>query len=102
MCLVSCLFGEDKEILFPKLDAKKDLLRFSDIALKFLEVNGLQAKIMKTEQEAREFFKKENSHDLWPCYFFESDTTGEKEAEEFFTNKETVDWQRFQSFELSI
>ena len=29
---------------------------------------------------------------------FESDTTGEKEAEEFFTNKETVDWQRFQSF----
>ena len=98
LCLVSCLFGEDKEILFPKLDAKKDLLRFSDIALKFLEVNGLQAKIMKTEQEAREFFKKENSHDLWPCYFFESDTTGEKEAEEFFTNKETVDWQRFQSF----
>ena len=31
-----------------------------------------------------------------PATFFESDTTGEKEAEEFFTNKETVDWQRFQ------
>ena len=98
LCLVSCLFGEDREILFPKLDAKKDLLRFSDIALKFLEINGLKPKLMKTEQEAREFFAKENGKDLWPCYFFESDTTGEKEAEEFFTNKEIVDWQRFQSF----
>ena len=31
----------------------------------------------------------------WPCYFFKSDTTGEKDFEEFFTNKEDLDMERF-------
>jgi hypothetical protein len=33
----------------------------------------------------------------WPCYFFASDTTGEKDFEEFFTHAETLDLQRFAS-----
>ena len=32
----------------------------------------------------------------WPCYFFK-DTSGEKDYEEFFTNKEEVDFNRFKS-----
>jgi len=32
----------------------------------------------------------------WPCYFFESDTTGEKDFEEFFTDAESVEWERYQ------
>ena len=31
----------------------------------------------------------------WPCYFFKSDTTGEKDFEEFFTDNEDLDMQRF-------
>ena len=31
----------------------------------------------------------------WPCYFFNSDTTGEKDFEEFFTDQETLDMERF-------
>jgi len=31
----------------------------------------------------------------WPCYFFLSDTTGEKEAEEFYSQGEAVDLGRF-------
>ena len=33
----------------------------------------------------------------WPCYFFESNTTGEKDFEEFFTNHENLDMNRFSS-----
>lgn len=32
---------------------------------------------------------------LWPCLFTESDTTGEKDFEEFFTESETLDMARF-------
>ena len=31
----------------------------------------------------------------WPCLFTASDTTGEKDAEEFFTEHEHLDLQRF-------
>ena len=33
----------------------------------------------------------------WPCYFFKSDTTGEKDFEEFFTTDEKLDLNRFNS-----
>ena len=33
----------------------------------------------------------------WPCYFFKSDTTGEKDFEEFFTDNETLDMKRFEN-----
>lgn len=31
----------------------------------------------------------------WPCYFFANDTTGEKDFEEFFTDREECDTDRF-------
>ena len=33
----------------------------------------------------------------WPCYFFETDTSGEKNFEEFFTDKEILDLLRFEN-----
>ena len=33
----------------------------------------------------------------YPVYFFKSDTTGEKDFEEFFTDKETLDMERFEN-----
>ncbi|MCY1560866.1 hypothetical protein D9M68_980560 [compost metagenome] len=34
---------------------------------------------------------------MWPCFFAASDTTGEKDFEEFFTENETLDLERFQN-----
>ena len=31
----------------------------------------------------------------WPCLFIDSDTTGEKDFEEFFTENETLDMTKF-------
>ena len=33
----------------------------------------------------------------WPCLFTPSDTTGEKDFEEFFTTQETLDLERFKN-----
>lgn len=33
----------------------------------------------------------------WPCYFFKSNTTGEKDFEEFYTDQEDLDLQRYNS-----
>ena len=94
LCLMSCIFGENRDIFFPKLSADLNLITFSEIAVKYLKEKGLEPLICKTEDEARMFVKKENK-DKWPCLFTKSDTTGEKDFEEFFTENETLDMERF-------
>ena len=34
----------------------------------------------------------------WPCLFTSSDTTGEKDFEEFYTHDEVLDMNRFENF----
>jgi len=102
LCLMSCIFGENRDIFFPKLSEKLHLITFADIAVKYLENLGYEPYICESEDEARNFFiqnskfKIQNSKQ-WPCYFFESDTTGEKDFEEFFTDAETLDMDKFQN-----
>lgn len=96
LCLLSCMFGSDKEILFPKL-SKTDLITFSDLATKFLETSGFAPLVLNSEEEARNFcFEGRNTND-WPCYFFDSDTTGEKQVEEFYSETENIYLDYFSS-----
>jgi UDP-N-acetylglucosamine 4,6-dehydratase len=97
LCLMSCLLGENRDIFFPKLSEKLHLITFADIAVKYLEKLGYEPYFCKTEDEARELSKTLPDEGKWPCYFFSSDTTGEKDFEEFFTDKETLDMQRFEN-----
>ena len=54
-----------------------------------------QAVICATEEEARLGVKGPRSKQKWPVYFFDSDTTGEKDFEEFYTDQELLDMERF-------
>ena len=96
LCLMSCVFGENRDIFFPKLSADFNLITFSEIAKKYLKEKGLEPLICKTEDEARELAKMENKGQ-WPCLFAKSDTTGEKDFEEFFTDNEMLDMDRFKN-----
>ena len=88
--------AKDKEILFPKLDSNLNLIKFSNIAKLFLKEKGYSVFECKSEDEARNSMNMvENGS--WPCYFFKSDTTGEKDFEEFFTTDEKLDLNRFNS-----
>ena len=95
LCLMSCVFGENRDIFFPKLSENLHLITFSDIAVRYLKEKGLEPVFCKTEEEAREFAKTLPQGNKWPCLFTSSDTTGEKDFEEFFTENEILNMERF-------
>lgn len=95
LCLMSCLFGENRDIFFPKLEHDLNLITFSDIAIKYLRNLGYEPVECETEEEARKSVDKLKKDHKYPVYFFTSDTTGEKDYEEFYTDNETIDMNRF-------
>ena len=95
LCLASLVLGEQREIFFPKLDAGLSLLTFSDIAVRFLAVNGYEAQQVASEDEARARTEELIARRKWPCYFFDSDTSGEKPFEEFYSETDDVEFGRF-------
>ena len=97
LCLMSCIFGENRDIFFPKLSENLHLITFADIAVKYLEQKGLEPLLCNTEEEARDQEKSQLKKGQWPCLFTTSDTTGEKDFEEFFTESEVLDMERFES-----
>ena len=97
LCLMSCLLGENRDIFFPKLSEQLHLTTFSDIAERYIKNLGYESYQCSTEQEARERSDELITSKRWPCYFFKSDTSGEKDFEEFFTDKEILDMDRFQN-----
>jgi FlaA1/EpsC-like NDP-sugar epimerase len=95
LCLMSCIFGENRDIFFPKLSEQLHLISFAEIAVKYLEQLGYEPYLCSSEDEARELMDTMPDEGKWPCLFTDSDTTGEKDFEEFFTDKETLDMERF-------
>jgi len=105
ICLMSCIFGENRDIFFPKLSEALHLITFAEIAERYLEQLGYKPFLCKTEEEARGFFENNTLQsdenrmltdvEAWPCLFTSSDTTGEKDFEEFFTENEILDMERF-------
>lgn len=97
LCLMSCIFGENGDIFFPKLSESLHLVTFAEIAIRYLKQNGYAPHLCETEEEARELAKTLPAKGKWPCLFSKSDTTGEKDFEEFFTENETLDMNRFKN-----
>jgi FlaA1/EpsC-like NDP-sugar epimerase len=95
LCLLSGLLGENRDIFFPKLSEKLHLITFSEIAVRFLREHGYEPYECASEDEARDRAEELIAKKQWPCYFFKSDTTGEKDFEEFFTDNENLDMGRF-------
>ena len=97
LCLLSCIFGNNRDIFFPRLNKKNHLNTFEELAIKFLTDSGYKPLICKTEADAREIASKNQKTNLWPCYFSDSETTGEKSVEEFYTINEKVELNSFDS-----
>jgi len=98
ICLFASVMGRSGDIFFPKLDPKKDMVEFSEIALSLLKHFELEAEICKTEEEARiKATQLGKSSKIYPVYFFDSDTSGEKPYEEFFTDTEDLDMGLFRN-----
>ena len=87
LCLLSGILGDNRDIFFPKLSEQLHLTRFSDIAVRYLSERGYTPYECESEEEARFRRAELISQKLWPCYFFISNTTGEKDFEEFFRSR---------------
>ena len=97
LCLLSGLLGDNRDIFFPKLSEKLHLITFSEIAVRYLRTRGFEPYQCESEDEARDRAEELIANKQWPCYFFKSDTTGEKDFEEFFTDNEDLDMERFET-----
>ena len=96
LCMMSCLFGNNRDIFFPKLSFELNLVTFSSIAEKYLRNLGYEPVQCETEQEARERVAELKAKHQYPVYFFSSDTTGEKDFEEFYVEGEDLDFDRYE------
>ena len=96
ICLLATFLGESGNIFFPKLDFHKDQIYFKEIALDFLNENGFEPELAKSEKDAKEFdFVKYPTK--YPIYFFKTDTSGEKTYEEFYTEEEDYNIKKYDS-----
>lgn len=97
LCLMSTIFGENREIFFPKMSEQLHLITFAEIAIRYLEQLGYTPYLCSDESEARALMKTLPQQKKYPCLFHSSDTTGEKDFEEFFTKNEVLNVNRYQN-----
>jgi len=97
MCLFSALLGKNQDVFIPHPQAGLNLEGFKGIAERYLAEQGFEPVQCASEEEARNRFSELVQKNQWPCYFFTSDTSGEKPYEEFFTDDEIVDLNTFTS-----
>ena len=97
ICLLACMLGANREIFFPKL-AEAQMMTFDAIGTELLKAHGYEALECASDAEAidRAEDLKKGSH-LYPVHYSVSDTSGEKPFEEFVTDIETADMERFSS-----
>ena len=96
ICLLATFLGDSGNIFFPKLDFHKDQIYFKDIALDFLKEEGLEPIYMNSEKEAKEY-NIDSNLGKYPIYFFNTDTSGEKTYEEFYTEEEDYNLDKYNS-----
>lgn len=95
ICLLACILGQSGDIFFPKL-ADDKLTSFKDITLQFIQESGKTPAIMPDETTAKSYLNNHEAGEAYPIYFFDSNTSGEKLYEEFYTEEDEVDFNTFQ------
>jgi nucleoside-diphosphate-sugar epimerase len=96
ICLLACILGQSGDVFFPKLDMELDLKPFTLVVERLLANLGYTLDICASEQEARDKALALTSQSTaYPVYYFNSETSGEKHFEEFYTETETLDMQSF-------
>ena len=112
ICMLACVLGKGGEVFFPKL-GEDQMLTFSEICDEFVKAEGFEKKECASDKEAMAYaanmnfdavaepveaprpFDKLRGRPEYPVVYFKSDTTGEKEYEEFYVPGEKIDIERF-------
>ena len=97
ICMLSCILGENRAIFFPKLE-EAQMMTFDSIATALLKEHGYDALLCDSDEEAIQKAAEFKAGDRsYPVHYSGSNTSGEKAFEEFVTDTETADMDRFRS-----
>lgn len=97
ICMLACILGKNGEIFFPKLGEEK-MKTFSSICDDFIKAMGYEKLEFSSDEEAKQYAANMKPGDRkYPVVYFNSDTTGEKDFEEFYVDGEAKDMDRFSS-----
>lgn len=97
ICMLACVLGKNGEIFFPKLGEEK-MKTFSSICDDFIKEMGYEKLECSSDEEAKKYAANMKPEDRnYPVVYFNSDTTGEKDFEEFYVEGEAKDLDRFSS-----
>lgn len=102
ICLLASVLGSNREIFFPKLE-EATMMTFAEIGTELLKAHGYDVLKCDSDEEAidkAEDLKKGSK--LYPVHYSFSDTSGEKQFEEFVTDTESVDYDRFSTLGVII
>ncbi|MBR1383479.1 MAG: polysaccharide biosynthesis protein [Ruminococcus sp.] len=95
ICMLACLLGNNREIFFPKLE-EVQMMTFDSIATDLLHEYGYEVLECSSDEEAIEKADDlKNGSKRYPVHYSASNTSGEKSFEEFYTDTEAVDMDRF-------
>ena len=96
ICILATFIGNTGNVFFPKLDFYKDQVYFKDIAIDFLKEKGYEPVIVSSEEEAKSF-DIDGNPGKYPIYLFKTDTSGEKTYEEFYTESDKFELEKYHS-----
>jgi len=97
ICMLACMLGQNREIFFPKLK-EAQMMSFDKIAERLLKSQGYNVLKCASDEEAIDKAEKLKYGSCeYPVHFSLSDTSGEKQYEEFYTDNEKVDMERLSS-----
>jgi FlaA1/EpsC-like NDP-sugar epimerase len=103
LCLIAALLGKSREVFLPRLDSLRSSIYMDEAARRVLEFYGLTAEPCASEEAAlRSPLLGQERPRMWPCWFAPSDTSGEKECEEFEYPDEQLDSARFRSINVAL
>ena len=94
ICLLTCILGDSGDIFFPKLN-ENDMLNFRVITEDFFKYLNKKIQICSSESEAKKISFNMDENTDYPIYFFETDTSGEKLFEEFYTLEDEIKLNKF-------
>ena len=102
ICLLACMLGKNREIFFPKLK-EAQMMSFDAIATELLKEHGYEVLMCDSDEEAIEKAEAlKTGSNLYPVHYSISDTSGEKAYEEFVTDSEKAELDRFMSLGVIV
>lgn len=97
ICMLACMLGKNREIFFPRLE-EEQMMTFDKIATALLHEHGYEVLECASDEEAidKAVALRQGSN-RYPVHYSGSDTSGEKAYEEFYTDTEITDMDRFKA-----